>query len=31
VIAVIGVLVDYLVFDRLDRRVRRRRGLLIEG
>ncbi len=31
VIAVIGVLVDYLMFNRLDRRVRRRRGLLIEG
>ena len=31
VIVVIGVLVDYLVFNRLDRRVRRRRGLLIEG
>ena len=31
VIVVIGVLVDYLIFNRLDRRVRRRRGLLIEG
>ncbi len=31
VIAVIGVLVDYLLFNRLDRRVRRRRGLLLEG
>ncbi len=31
VIVVIGVFVDYLVFNRLDRRVRRRRGLLIEG
>jgi NitT/TauT family transport system permease protein len=31
VIVVIGVLVDYLVFNRLDRHVRRRRGLLIEG
>ena len=31
VIAVIGVGVEYLVFNRLDRRVRRRRGLLIEG
>lgn len=31
VIVVIGVLVEYLVFNRLDRRVRRRRGLLLEG
>ena len=31
VIVVIGVLVDYLIFNRLDRRIRRRRGLLIEG
>jgi NitT/TauT family transport system permease protein len=31
VIVVMGVLVDYLVFNRLDRRVRRRRGLLIDG
>jgi NitT/TauT family transport system permease protein len=31
VIVVIGVLVDYLIFNRLDRRVRRRRGLLQEG
>ncbi len=31
VIVAIGVLVEYLVFNRLDRRVRRRRGLLIEG
>jgi NitT/TauT family transport system permease protein len=30
VIVVIGVLVDYLVFNRLDRRVRARRGLLVE-
>jgi NitT/TauT family transport system permease protein len=31
VIVVIGVLVDYLIFNRLDRHVRRRRGLVIEG
>jgi NitT/TauT family transport system permease protein len=31
VIVVIGVLVDYLIFNRLDRHVRRRRGLLLEG
>jgi len=31
VIVVIGVAVEYLVFGRLDRRVRRRRGLLLEG
>jgi sulfonate transport system permease protein len=31
VILVIGVAVDYLVFGRLDRRIRRRRGLLVEG
>lgn len=31
VIVVIGVVVEYLVFNRLDRRVRRRRGLLLEG
>ena len=31
VIVIIGVAVDYLIFHRLDRRVRRRRGLLIEG
>jgi NitT/TauT family transport system permease protein len=31
VIVVIGVAVDYLVFHRLDRRIRRRRGLLVEG
>jgi NitT/TauT family transport system permease protein len=30
VIGVIGVAVDYLVFGGLDRRIRRRRGLLIE-
>jgi NitT/TauT family transport system permease protein len=30
VILVIGVAVDYLVFGQLDRRVRRRRGLLLE-
>jgi sulfonate transport system permease protein len=30
VILVIGVAVDYLLFGRLDRRIRRRRGLLIE-
>jgi NitT/TauT family transport system permease protein len=30
-IVVIGVAVEYLVFGRLDRRVRRRRGLLVEG
>jgi hypothetical protein len=27
---VIGVAVDYLVFGQLDRRIRRRRGLLLE-
>lgn len=31
VIVAIGVLVDYLIFNRLDRRVRRRRGLLQES
>lgn len=31
VIVVIGVAVDYLVFHRLDRHVRKRRGLLVEG
>jgi NitT/TauT family transport system permease protein len=31
VIVVIGVAVDYLVFGRLDRSVRRRRGLLVES
>ena len=31
VIVVIGVAVDYLLFGRLDRRIRRRRGLLVEG
>ena len=31
VIAVIGVAVDYLVFNRIDRRVRSRRGLSTEG
>jgi NitT/TauT family transport system permease protein len=31
VIVVIGVLVDYLIFNRLDRHVRRRRGLLQES
>jgi NitT/TauT family transport system permease protein len=31
VIVVIGVAVEYLVFGRLDRRVRRRRGLLLDG
>jgi NitT/TauT family transport system permease protein len=31
VIVAIGVAVDYLVFNQLDRRIRRRRGLLIEG
>jgi len=25
------VLVDYLIFNRLDRHVRRKRGLLLEG
>ena len=30
VILVIGVAVDYLAFGQLDRRIRRRRGLLIE-
>ena len=31
VILVIGVAVDYLAFGQLDRRIRRRRGLLLEG
>jgi NitT/TauT family transport system permease protein len=31
VIVVIGVAVDYLLFGQLDRRIRRRRGLLIEA
>jgi NitT/TauT family transport system permease protein len=31
VILVIGVAVDYLVFGQLDRRIRRRRGLLVEA
>ena len=31
VIVVIGVAVDYLLFHRLDRRIRKRRGLLVEG
>jgi NitT/TauT family transport system permease protein len=31
VVVVIGVAVDYLVFGQLDRRVRNRRGLLLEG
>ena len=31
VIVVIGVAVDYLVFNQLDRRIRARRGLLVEG
>ena len=31
VIVVIGVLVDYLIFNRLDRRVRSKRGLLLES
>lgn len=31
VIVVIGVLVDYLIFNRLDRHIRRKRGLLAEG
>jgi NitT/TauT family transport system permease protein len=31
VILVIGVAVDYLLFGQLDRRIRRRRGLLVEG
>jgi NitT/TauT family transport system permease protein len=31
VILVIGVAVDYLLFGQLDRRVRRKRGLLLEG
>ena len=30
IIVVIGVAVDYLLFGQLDRRIRRRRGLLIE-
>ena len=30
VIVLIGVAVDYLVFGRLDRRIRRRRGLLVD-
>ena len=31
VIVVIGVAVDYLLFGQLDRRIRRRRGLLVEA
>ena len=31
VIVAIGVAVDYLVFNRIERRVRSRRGLLVEG
>lgn len=31
VIVAIGVAVEYLVFGRLDRRIRRRRGLLLDG
>jgi NitT/TauT family transport system permease protein len=31
VILVIGVAVDYLLFGQLDRRIRRRRGLLVEA
>jgi NitT/TauT family transport system permease protein len=31
VIVVIGVLVDYLIFNRLDRRVRRKRGLVLDS
>jgi NitT/TauT family transport system permease protein len=31
VIVAIGVAVDYLVFGRLDRRIRRKRGLITEG
>ncbi len=31
VIVVIGVVVDYLIFNRLDRRVRSKRGLLLES
>jgi hypothetical protein len=31
VIVAIGVAVDYVVFGQLDRRIRRRRGLLIES
>ncbi|MGZ8571004.1 MAG: ABC transporter permease [Actinomycetota bacterium] len=31
VIVIIGVAVDYLLFGQLDRRIRRRRGLLIDG
>ena len=30
VIVVIGVAVDYLLFGQLDRRIRQRRGLLVE-
>jgi hypothetical protein len=30
VIVVIGVAVEYLVFGTVDRRIRRRRGLLVE-
>lgn len=30
VIVVIGVLVDYLIFNRMDRHIRRKRGLLVE-
>jgi sulfonate transport system permease protein len=31
VIVVVGVAADYLLFGQLDRRIRRRRGLLVEG
>ena len=31
VIVAIGTAVDYLVFNRLDRRIRARRGLLVQG
>ncbi len=31
VIVAIGTAVDYLVFNQLDRRIRARRGLLVEG
>ena len=31
VIVVIGVAVDYLIFGTVDRRIRRRRGLLVDA
>jgi len=31
VIVVIGVLVEYLIFGTVDRRIRRKRGLLVDA